>query len=112
MAFGHPRLLQLDGSNYRSYDNCMRITCNRQKRLLTLQDRGLDMRRAGDVFAGPHFTRADLRRDYGEARFITVGWLDSRLVVMAWTPRGTARRIISMGHCHEREAKVFRPYFS
>jgi uncharacterized DUF497 family protein len=90
----------------------MRITCDRQKRLLTLQDRGLDMRRAGEVFAGPHFTRPDRRRDYGEVRFVTVGWLDSRLVVMAWTPRGTARRIISMRHCHEREAKVFRPYFS
>ncbi len=90
----------------------MRITCNRQKRLLTLQDRGLYMRRAGEGFAGPPFIRPDLRLDYGEARFITVGWLESRLVVMAWTPRGTARRIISMRHCHEREAKVFRPYFS
>ncbi len=90
----------------------MRITCNQQKRLLTLQDRGLDMLRAREVFAGPHFTRRDLRKDHGEARFISVGWLDSRLVVVAWTPRGEARRIISMRHCHEREAKVFRPYFS
>ena len=90
----------------------MRIACNQQKRLLTLQDRGLDMLRAREVFAGPHFTRPDLRRDYGEARFISVGWLDARLVVIAWTPRGVARRIISMRHCHEREAKVFRPYFS
>jgi len=69
------------------------------------------MRRAKEVFAGPHFTRSDLRHDYGEARFITVGWLDARLVVLAWTPRGIARRIISMRHCHEREAKAFRPYF-
>jgi uncharacterized DUF497 family protein len=53
-----------------------------------------------------------MRKDYGEARFITVGWLDSRLVVIAWTSRGVARRIISMRHCHEREAKAFRPYFS
>jgi uncharacterized DUF497 family protein len=39
-----------------------------------------------------------------------VGWLDSKLVVFVWTPRGTARRIISMRHCHEREAKTLRPY--
>jgi uncharacterized DUF497 family protein len=89
----------------------MRITFNRQKWLRTLQERRLDMRRAKDVFTGPHFTRPDLREDYGEARFITVGWLDARLVVVAWTPRGTARRIISMRHCHEREAKAFYPFF-
>jgi len=89
----------------------MRITCDLRKRLLTLQDRGLDMLRAREVFSGPHFTRPDLRKDYGEARYISVGWLDSRHVVVAWTPRGAARRIISMRHCHEREAKAFRPYF-
>jgi uncharacterized DUF497 family protein len=89
----------------------MRITCDSQKRLLTLRERGLDMLRAREVFGGPHFTRPDLRKDYGEARFITVGWLDSRLVVMAWTPRGIARRIFSMRHCHEHEAKTFRPFF-
>ena len=90
----------------------MRITCDPAKRESTLQERGLDMRRAKEVFAGPHFTRADDRRDYGEPRFITAGWLDSRLVVFAWTPRGIARRIISMRYCHEREAKKLRPYLS
>ena len=89
----------------------MRITCDPRKRLRTLHERGLDMRRAGEVFAGPHFDRADLRYDYGEPRVIPVGFLDSRLVVLAWTPRGSARRIVSMRHCHDREAKGFRPYF-
>jgi uncharacterized DUF497 family protein len=90
----------------------MRITCDPAKRKWTLQERGLDMRRAKEVFAGPHFTRADDRQDYGEPRFITAGWLDSRLVVFAWTPRGVARRIISMRHCHEREAKKLQPYLA
>ena len=90
----------------------MRITCDSTKRQHTLQERGIDMRRAKEVFAGVHFTRADDRFDYGEPRFVTVGLLDSRLVVFVWTPRGTARRIISMRHCHEREAKRLRPHFS
>jgi uncharacterized protein len=89
----------------------MRITCDSEKLQRTLQERGLDMRRAKEVFAGFHFTRADDRFDYGEPRFITVGWLDARLVVFVWTPRGTARRVISMRHCHEREAKTFRTHF-
>lgn len=90
----------------------MRITCDPAKREWTLQERSLDMFRAKEVFAGPHLTRTDDRRDYGEQRFITAGWLDSRLVVFAWTPRGTARRIISMRHCHERETKKILPYLS
>jgi hypothetical protein len=90
----------------------MRITCGPAKWQRTLAERGLDMRRAREVFAGIHFTRADDRFDYGEPRFVTVGMLDSRLVVFVRTPRGSARRIISMRHCHEREAKRLRPYFS
>ena len=90
----------------------MRITCDPAKRQRTLQERGLDMRRAKEIFAGYHFTRVDDRFDYGEPRFTTVGWLDSRLVVFVWTPRGTARRIVSMRHCHEREAKTLRQFLA
>jgi uncharacterized DUF497 family protein len=89
----------------------MRITCNPAKRLRTLAERGLDMRRAKEVFAGPHFTWADKRFDYGEPRFLTVGFLDARFVMFAWTPRGSARRVISMRHCHEREAKEYLTHF-
>ena len=88
----------------------MRITCDAAKRQRTLLERGLDMRRAKEIFAGLHLTHADDRLDYGEPRFVTVGWLDSRLVAFVWTPRGRARRIISMRHCHEREAKRLRPH--
>jgi uncharacterized DUF497 family protein len=90
----------------------VRITCDPAKHQRTLRERGLDMLRAGEVFSGPHFTRKDDRQDYGEPRFITAGWLDSRLVVFAWTPRGIARRIISMRHCHEREAKKLGPHLA
>jgi uncharacterized protein len=33
------------------------------------------------VFAGDHFTAVDDRRDYGELRYITAGWLDGRFVL-------------------------------
>jgi hypothetical protein len=35
----------------------VRITCDLAKRDWTLRERGLDLLRAKDVFAGPHFTR-------------------------------------------------------
>jgi len=90
----------------------MRITCDPAKRLHTLESRGLDMRRAKEVFAGLNLTRRDDRFDYGEPRFITAGWLDAKLVVLVWTPRGSARRIISMRHCHDREAQRLRPHLT
>lgn len=85
----------------------VRITCNAVKRAWTLKERGLDMRRAAEVFAGVQVTSEDARCDYGEPRFITVGFLDERLVVLAWTPRGRACRIISMRKANEREKARF-----
>lgn len=73
------------------------------KRELALVERGLDFGRAAEVFAGHHFTAEDMREDYSEPRYITVGRLDERMVVMVWTPRGEARRIISMRKANERE---------
>jgi hypothetical protein len=55
-------------------------------------ERRLDFARAIDVFAGKHLTRADARMDYAEARFVTAGWLDVRLDIVVWTPRGEVRR--------------------
>ena len=60
------------------------------------------------MFAGLHATAPDDRRDYGEPRFTTVGVLDGRAVVLVWTPRDKARRIISMRKVNEREITKFR----
>ena len=81
----------------------MEIEFDPDKRAVTLQQRGLDFALAAEVFAKHHFTAPDLREDYGEDRFITVGLLDTRMVVMVWTPRGEARRIISMRKANGRE---------
>ena len=86
----------------------MRITCNRAKREQTLLDRGLDFHDARIVFEGQTLNWRDDRFDYGEPRMITVGFLAGRMVVIAWTPRGTARRIISMRKANEREQKKYR----
>ena len=67
------------------------------KRAQTLDARGLDMARAGEVLAGPTLTVEDDRRNYGEGRFITIGFLDGAMVILVWTPRNRGtHRIISM----------------
>ncbi|MDE2927571.1 MAG: BrnT family toxin [Acidobacteriota bacterium] len=81
------------------------------KREATLEARGLDMARAGDVFTGDTLTVVDDRRDYGENRFITVGYLDATMVVLVWTPRSKARRIISMRKANERERRLYTSRF-
>ncbi|HMW23555.1 MAG TPA: BrnT family toxin [Burkholderiaceae bacterium] len=81
----------------------MEIEFDPAKRDRTLAERGLDFRRAAEVFAGHHFTAQDTRERYDEDRFITVGTLDGRMVLLVWTPRGPARRIISIRKANERE---------
>ena len=81
----------------------MDISFDPAKRAATLWHRGLDFADAGAVFAGLTITVQDTRRDYGEDRFITAGHLAGRCVVLVWTPRGGARRIIAMRHAHADE---------
>lgn len=86
----------------------MQIEFDPDKHDKTLEERGLDFSRAEEVFAGVHLTREDMREDYVEQRFQTAGWLDSRIVIVVWTPRGEARRIISMRKANEREIAKLR----
>jgi uncharacterized protein len=81
----------------------MKITFDPDKRESTLEHRGLDMAQADEVFAGPTITVDDDRKDYGEKRLITIGYLLRRMVVLVWTRRGVTRRIISMRKANERE---------
>ena len=64
----------------------MRIEFDETKRAETINVRGLDMARAADVFAGPTLTIEDDRPDYGEVRFITIGFLDDTMVVLVGRP--------------------------
>jgi uncharacterized DUF497 family protein len=80
---------------------------DQDKRDKTLKERELDFARAAEVFAGIHFTGQDTRVGYAEDRFITVGWLDARLIVLVWTPRGEVRRIISMRKANDREKALY-----
>ncbi|MBG0797538.1 BrnT family toxin [Methylocystis sp. L43] len=89
----------------------MPIEFDPAKRRATIEHRGLDMARAGEVFADATLTVEDDRHDYGEKRFISVGFLDGRMVVLVWTKRGGVRRIISMRKANDREQAIYAPRF-
>jgi uncharacterized protein len=76
----------------------------------TLLERWLDLADAGKIFDGIYFVAPDDRFDYGEDRFFTVGTLDHRVVVIVWTPRNDARRIISMRYANDREIKRYEKH--
>jgi uncharacterized DUF497 family protein len=86
----------------------LKISYDTAKRDLTLAERGLDFEDAPKVFAEPHLSLEDDRKDYGEVRLITFGWLDGRMVVLVWTPRDDSRRIISMRKANDDEIDRYK----
>ena len=90
----------------------MKITFDPAKRQVALNERGLDFADTAIVFAGPTITVQHLRRDYGETRYQTVGFLSDRMVMVVWTPRNEARHIISMRKCNDREKAIYQKRFS
>jgi uncharacterized DUF497 family protein len=84
------------------------ITFDPAKRARVLAERGLDFAKAGEVFSGLIVTIEDNRFDSPEVRFQTAGEFHGRLVVVVWTATEAGRRIISMRHAHEREARKWR----
>ena len=89
----------------------MAIDFDPEKRAATLDQRGLDMARCDEVFDGQTLTVEDDRQDYGEPRYITIGFLDDRMVVLVWTLRDEVRRFISMRKANEREIAKYGDRF-
>ena len=81
----------------------MEIDFDAAKREATLDDSGLDMARADGVFAAATLPVADNRRDCGQDCFVTVGVLDERMVVLAWTPRNHSCRVVGVRKANGRE---------
>ncbi len=86
----------------------MAITYHDAKRDWTLRVRGLDFAEAEAVFAGTTVDLEDAREEYGERRYVCIGYLRSRIVVIAWTPRGADRHVFGMRKANDREQDRYR----
>jgi uncharacterized DUF497 family protein len=70
-----------------------------------IRKHGIDFEDACKVFAVPILAALDTRQDYGEDRWIGLGFLEQRVIVIVYTYRDFDRiRVISMrkGLQHER----------
>ena len=62
---------------------------------------------ASRIWEGVVLEQDDTRYDYGESRLQALGEVDGRLMVVVFTWRGTARRIISARKANPREKRRF-----
>ena len=74
----------------------MRFEWNEAKRRTNIRKHGIDFVGIDQVFDGVTLTIEDTRLDYGETRFVTLGLLEGRVVVVAHTEHNDAIRIISV----------------
>lgn len=86
----------------------MRFEWDEKKRLENIRKRGLDFSDAWKIFQHPMLTKLDVRKDYGEDRWVGIGLLDARIVAVVFTEREDPGegivRIISLrkAQTHER----------
>ncbi len=85
----------------------MKFEWDKKKNQLNYEKHGLSFEDAELVLASKTITFEDDREDYGEERFITLGELKSRVIVVVHTQRNFVTRIISMRKANEREKKIY-----
>lgn len=90
----------------------MRFEWDEAKREANLRKHGIDFAELGALFEGYTVTFEDDRSDYGEQRFITYGFLNESVVVVAHTERGRTIRIISARKASRHEQKSYFSTFS
>jgi len=81
----------------------VRFEWDEAKRRINIRRHGIDFVDATEVFDGVTLTIEDTRFDYGETRYVTVGLLRGRVVVIAHTEQDDVIRIISVRKATKNE---------
>ncbi len=85
----------------------MKFIWHEPKRQSNLKKHGIDFADAERVFNGSTFTFEDNRENYGEQRWVTLGLLGMRVVVVVHTETKDEIRIISMREADKNEQLLF-----
>ena len=85
----------------------MEFEWDETKRLANLRKHGIDFVDVSVVFDGDIVTVEDDRFSYGEQRFITLGLLQGRVVVIVHTERENRTRIISARIATKYEQRTY-----
>ena len=83
----------------------MKFEWDEEKNKENIRKHGLDFADAWEIFEAPMLTAPDAREDYGEERWVSIGFLRNFVAVVTYTEReGDATRVISLRKAlkHER----------
>ena len=83
------------------------FTWDERKRKLNLAKHGIDFHDAEVIFNGPLVTVEDKREDYGERRYVALGFLAEVVVSLTYSERGDRIRIISIRKALKHETRFF-----
>jgi uncharacterized DUF497 family protein len=75
-----------------------------------IKSRGIDFNSANHFQWNSALIIEDTRKDYGEKRYSTIGFIKDRLHVMIFTPKETAIRVISLRKANKREITKYNNY--
>ena len=86
----------------------MEFEWDEEKNRIKIRKHGIDFTDAIDVFNHPVLVAFDGREDYGEERWIALGWMRARLAVVIYVERqGPIVRIVSARKTTQHEAKRY-----
>lgn len=86
----------------------MKLEWDKRKNSANLEKHGLDFADAYKVFQSPMLVKLDDREDYGEERWIGIGLMEQRVVVMVFTePKEDVIRVISFRKATSDESKRY-----
>ena len=85
----------------------MNIEFDNAKNEKNIRERGIIFELAVDFDLETAKIWADIRKDYGEERFIALGTIGGRMFSMVFTVRGDVLRIISLRKANKREVSSY-----
>lgn len=89
----------------------MKFEWDERKNLSNITKHGFDFADAYRIFNLPMLVYIDERQDYGEERYIAIGLLDGRVIVVVYTePDENIVRIISLRKAISHERKRYEQY--
>lgn len=85
----------------------MKISFDRAKNERNITLRGLSFELAADLDWDSANIIEDVRKAYGEPRFIAYGYIGTRMYVIIYTPRAGSIRVISLRKANKREVAKY-----
>jgi len=86
----------------------MKFEWDDNKNQINIQKHGIDFNDAIDIFNHVMLTSEDTSEAYGEARWVSIGWLKALVGVIVYTEQiGDTTRIISARKATKREVRRY-----